>query len=212
MAAVLALGQNLSPSPPPAKRAATRVFATARLGHPDTILKFQKAGDNEVVGVTHRFTHKCIKVAHYMESCLAHDTPAATTHRMRQLASGPEWVRCTLPTNNTAAGLSTYLARVLSAKKRAANRLATEHRKCYSSSADGMLASASLMSPKDLSHFWRKLRMLDPIKPTKKATVIIMAVPHPHLPQHPGHHQCLSGLLGQAIRRHASLSGEYTVV
>lgn len=112
--------------------------------------------------------------------------PAITTHCMCQLATSPEWVQCTLPASNTAASLSTYFTRVLSAKKRAAYRLATERWKCFSNSADSLLTNTSIMSPKDLSRFWRKLHMIDPIKPTNKATVSVFqdfwATVHCHPP------------------------------
>jgi hypothetical protein len=122
--------------------------------------------------------HKCIKVAHYIESALAGDTPATVTLCMRQIAQGPMWVQCALPPNLSPEALATYLAKVHRAKKKAKARLNKERCSCYSGSSDSLLASASLQSPKDLSLFWRKLQTMEPMKPITRATTVVEGVTH----------------------------------
>lgn len=112
------------------------------------------------MGLACCYTHKCIKctkIANYVTTCLVQHALVDITHHMCQLEAGPEWVHCTLPLNNLPTSLSTYLTSVLQSKKRVCSMLDRERLKCYSSRGDNMVASATLLSPKGLSRFWRKL-------------------------------------------------------
>jgi hypothetical protein len=113
--------------------------------------------DGEEVGLTCRFTHKAVKVAHHVKMCMINNSPIVTMATMHKLASAPEWACCALPQRWSQVDALTYLSQVEWKSKLLRAQLESLLQKRDQDHIGRLLHYEPLTTPSALATFWRCL-------------------------------------------------------